>query len=62
MREMWQMDWSSYALGALWAFAAFSYGRWLGNKEEKKLLAPVIIRLSKIWDEEIQKLAEEVVK
>jgi hypothetical protein len=56
------MDWSSYALGALWAFAAFSYGRWLGNKEEKKLLAPVIIRLSKIWDEEIQKLAEEVVK
>jgi hypothetical protein len=34
----------------------------LGNKEEKKLLAPVIIRLSKIWDEEIQKLAEEVVK
>ena len=43
-REMWQMDWFSYALGALWAFAAFSYGRWLGNKEEKKLLAPVIIR------------------
>ena len=61
-REMWQMDWFSYALGALWAFAAFSYGRWLGNKEEKKLLAPVVIRLSKIWNEEIQKLAEEVVK
>ena len=56
-------DWLFYLIGwSAGAFTGFFIGRYVGFQDEKKILRPLIIHLSKHWDERTQSLAEEVVR